>query len=170
MKRPARRRLLFLVASPVVLVTSVVIAGFLLPGPRPCPAISCGPDFNSDVVDVFGSGNFTLAQTVMMAIGIWVSALLLALAAVPTRVWLGAGFGLLVLAALIAWALPSPAVGPEPSVLCFTPDTNGQPIAGRCATGPAPTDARIGLRLLVVGVGVLGLGLSALAPSDREAP
>jgi hypothetical protein len=110
----------------------------------------------------FRADNFTLAQTVVMAVGIWLSALLLALAALPTRVWLGAGLGLLVLAALVARALPSPAVGPEPSVLCFTPDINGQPIAGQCATGPAPTDARIALRLLVIGAGALSLGLSGV--------
>jgi hypothetical protein len=154
-----RRRLLYLVASPIALAVSFVIAWGLLPFPRIfiCPA-PCGG--NSGAVDVFGSGKFTLAQTMVMAAGIWLSMLFLALAALPTRLLLCAGFGVLVLAFAIGFTLPSPVVGPEPSVVCYTPDGGGGQVAGRCSTGPAPTDTRIGLRLLVAGGGILVLGLS----------
>jgi hypothetical protein len=162
-----RRRLLLGLTSPLVLIAAAVVL-YALPWPRPCRSIDCGPHFNSGAIDVFGAEALTLPQTLVMAAGIWATAWLLARVVLPTKVLTSAGVATVVLAFAIAWLLPERVVGPEPSVPCSTPDVSGQPVAGRCATGPPPVDNRVGLRVLVLAAGLTVVGLAAIGDVGRR--
>jgi hypothetical protein len=115
---------------------------------------------DSGAVNVFGAGLFTLAQTLVMAVGIWTAALLRSRAIVPSLVGTSLGLGAAALALVIAITLPSPVVGAAPSTPCTTPGPNGS-VGGACITGPAPTDSRSVDRGLVLVVGVAAVALGA---------
>jgi hypothetical protein len=161
-------RVLVILAAPVVLVALWATAWLAMPGVRHCVSIFCGANFDPGGVDLFGSQLFTPAQTVLMAIGIWASAFLLARGVLPARTaWTSVGFGLLVLAFVIAFTLPSPAVGPAPSRPCSTPGADG-PVAGRCMTGPPPVDSRVPDRALVAAAGLLAVVSGSVADRRRR--
>ena len=157
-----RTRALLAMTSPVALSLAAITALFVLPPPLICRSIDCG-DFRGGAVDVFGTGNFTFAQTIVMSVGILVSAWLLASAILSWRIWLTAGVAAFVLALVLAWSLPSRTILPAPSVPCTTPaGPGGPPVLGQCETAPPPIDTRLGLRLLVVAVGI-GVVVAAAA-------
>lgn len=161
----SRNRLVLGMASPLVLVGALV-AVQLLPGPRPCPSFDCG-NFNSGAVNVFGSDNLTVPQTLALGIGIWAAAWLLARSVFPVRVLTSAGIATAVLALALAWLLPERVIGPAPSVVCSTPDSRGHPVYGRCDTGPAPVDNRAGDRALVLTAGLAVLGVAVMGDRTR---
>ncbi len=162
-------RVLVILAAPVVLVALFATAWLAMPGVRQCVSIYCGANFDPGGVDLFGSQDFTPAQTVLMVIGIWASAFLLARGVLPAhRVWTSVGFGISVLAFVIAFTLPSPAIGPAPSRPCSTPGVDG-PLMGRCTTGPTPVDGRAPDRALVVAAGLLAIASGSIFDRRRRA-
>jgi hypothetical protein len=162
----SRKRVILGLTSPLFLVAAVAVVT-LVPGPHTCLSFDCGPHFDSGAIDVFGSGNLTLAQTLVLAAGIWIAAWLLIRVVLPTKPLTSTGIATMVLAVAIAWLLPSQVVGPEPSVACSSPGAGGRPIEGRCATGPPPMDDRLQIRVLVLAAGLSGLGLGAIGERAR---
>jgi hypothetical protein len=161
------RRVALVVAAPVVLIGFFAVAWGLLPGPNACISVSCGPHYDPGGANVFGHEDFTIEQSIVMALGIWMSAAVFGSAVLPaTRRRTAAGFGLLSLALVIAFTLPSPETGPAPSTPCFTPGPSG-PIVGGCQTGPPPIDERFRDRVLVAGAGLLALGAAAAVDRRR---
>ncbi len=155
----SRDRILLAAGAPLVFLGLWWFAWVVLPGVHRCISISCGAHFDPGGLNVFGEQFFTPAQTVDVAAGIFVASFMLALALLPRNSpWTPAGMGALALAVVIALALPSPTTGPAPSIPCSTPGPHG-PVSGACATGPAPVDARIRDRALVLAGGFLALGL-----------
>lgn len=103
----------------------------------------------------------------MLAAGIWASAFVMSRAVLAMRLrWTAAGGGVLVLATVIALALPGSTVGAPPTVPCSTPGPDG-PITGRCVTGPAPSDERLDDRALVIFSGVMALLAGGLLDRRR---
>lgn len=155
-----RIRALLLLTAIAALGLAAVVVLFVVPPPETCPSFDCG-DFRGGAVDVFGAGNFTLPQTIVIAVAIFVTAGFLARALIPERRWLSGGIAALALALAVGWSLPSRPVGPAPSMPCTTPaGPGGPPVLGRCETGPPPVDTEMWLRLLVIASGA---GLLALA-------
>jgi hypothetical protein len=146
--------------SAVLLGVCLDISWYLLPGPRGCLGSLAPVRCDSGAVNVFGAGLFTLVQTLVMAVGIWTAALLLARAIMPSLMTTGLGLSIAALALVVAITLPSPAFGVAPSEPCVTPGPNG-PVTGTCITGPAPTDSRSVDRglILVAGATAITLGL-----------
>jgi hypothetical protein len=145
-----------------VLAASLGVSWYLLPGPHGC--IGPGPFVrfrcDSGAVNVFGAGQFTLVQTLVMAVGIWTAALLWSRAIMPSLMATSLGLAVATLALVVVITLPSPVVRAAPSVPCTTPGPNG-PVAGTCTTGPAPTDSRSVDRglILVAGAAAVALGV-----------
>ncbi len=146
------RRVLLVALAPIVFATCFFIAWVVLPPVPRCyafPTVSCVAAFRSGGVDVFGSHQFTIAQTVTMMVGIGASMFLLAFAFAPRHPLTSLGVGVFAVALVIAVTLPAEVTGPTPSKACSTPGIDG-PVSGRCVTGEAPMDDRLGARMLLV--------------------
>jgi hypothetical protein len=154
------RRLALATGSAVVLGVCLGTSWYLLPGPRGCLGAFVPVRCDSGAVNVFGADLFTLVQTVVMAVGIWTAALLLARAIMPSLMATSLGLSIAALAVVVAITLPSPALGAAPSEPCTTPGLSG-PVIGACITGPAPSDSRSVDRglILLAGATAITLGL-----------
>lgn len=141
---------------------SIIVAAFalteLLPPVRSCEG--CGRTFDPGSVAVFGRHNLTGLQTAVLLIGIWAGSLVVLRAAFPAHLrWTSVGAALLVVAFVVAVALPSETVGEAPSIPCSTPGQNG-PVMGECATGAAPQDERLVDRGIVLVAGIIVLAVA----------
>jgi hypothetical protein len=164
-----QRRAALVVAAPVVLVGSLEVAWRLLPGVQWCPGLIPGSGAACDTggAKVFGFLLFTPAQSVVMALGIWAAAAVFGRGVLPARSrWTPVGFGVLALAVVIAFTLPSPTTGSAPSVPCSTPGPSG-PVVGRCVTGSPPVDERLSDRAATAAAGLLAFGVAALLDRRR---
>jgi hypothetical protein len=162
----ASHRISLAASAAVVLVACLGVSWYLLPVPHACIGPFVRVHCDSGAVNVFGAGLFTLAQTLVMAVGIWAAALLWSRAIVPSLLGTSLGLGVAALALVIAITLPSPVIGAAPSTPCTTAGPNG-PVGGACVTGPAPTDSRSVDRGLVIVVGVAAVALGVWRDSKR---
>jgi hypothetical protein len=165
------RRTSLVVAAPLVLVVFLAVAWRVLPGAHVCVGsvgLSSRSTCDTGGANVFGSQLFTPAQSIVMALGIWAAAAVLGRALLPTTWrWAAGAFGLLALAVVVAYTLPSPQIGPPRTVPCSTPGPDG-PVIGSCVTGPPPVDQRVPDRVLVVTAGLLALGVAVAADRRRD--
>jgi hypothetical protein len=164
----ASYRISLAASAAVVLAACLGVSWYLLPGPHECIGPFIRVQCDSGAVNVFGAGLFTLPQTLVMAVGIWSTALLWSRATVPSLLGTSFGLGAAALALVIAITLPSPVIGAAPSTPCTTPGPNG-PVSGACVTGPVPTDSRTVDRglVLVVGAAAVALGVWRDSKSRR---
>ena len=156
----ASHRILLAASAAVVLVACLGVSWYLLPEPHACIGPFIRVHCDSGAVNVFGAGLLTLAQTLVIGVGIWTAAVLWSRAIVPSLLGTSLGLGVAALALVIVITLPSPVVGAAPSTPCTTPGPNGS-VAGACTTGPAPTDSRSVDRglVLVAGAAAVALGV-----------
>jgi hypothetical protein len=164
----AWRRAALVSAAPVVLVAFVIAAYTQLRGVRPCMSISCGKNYDPGGANVFGYELLTPAQSIVIALGIWLAAAVLGRGILPGRArWSSFGFGILALAAVVSLTLPSSVIGPPPSVPCSTPAAGGA-VTGRCVTGSSPIDPRWADRAGVASIGLLAFGIAVLVDRRRS--
>ncbi|MFL5738415.1 MAG: hypothetical protein ACJ76P_13955 [Actinomycetota bacterium] len=139
---------------------------YVAPGPHSCPSISC-PGFDSGTVHFLGSDRFTLVELLLIGTALVAGAFGLAWGVLRWKIGLGAAFTAFAVAVVLAAWIPTRVVGAAPSVVCSTPGADG-PVSSRCETGPAPTDPRVGERLLLGLSGLVVLGIAVGV--DRSRP
>ena len=158
----ASRRVALAACATLVLAACLGVSWYVLPGPHGCIGTFVGSRSRCDpgAVNVLGRGLFTIPQTLVMAVGIWTSALFWSRAIMPSLIGTSLGVSIAALALMVAVTLPSSVVGAPPSVPCTTPGPNGD-VTGRCVTGPTPTNSRTVDRglILVVGAAAVAVGL-----------
>jgi hypothetical protein len=105
----ASHRISLAASAAVVLLACLGVSWHLLPVPHACIGPFVRVHCDSGAVNVFGAGLFTLAQTLVMAVGIWAAALLWSRAIVPSLLGTSLGLGVAALALVIAITLPRPS-------------------------------------------------------------
>jgi hypothetical protein len=139
---------------------------YVAPAPQGCPSISC-PGFADGAIRFLGSDRYTLSELLLTGTALVTGAFGLAWGLLRWTIGLSVAFTAFALTlALAAW-IPTRVVGPAPSVVCSTPSADG-PVFGRCETGPAPTDPRLGERLLLALSGLVVLGIAVGADRSRS--
>lgn len=105
----SRTRALVASGGFVAFVGSFAASWRLLPFPRHCIGLQCGSSFESGAIDIFGSSNFTWAQTVLMLLGIMMGVFLVVLATAPSRPHIAGAAAVLIPALVTAIVLPNTA-------------------------------------------------------------
>ena len=129
------------------------------PAPEGCPSFSC-PGFDSGAVRFLGSDRYTLPELLLLGTTLLTGAFGLAWGILRCRIGLSVAFTAFAVAITLAAWIPTRVTGPAPSVVCSTPGADG-PVYGRCESGPAPVDPRLGQRALIALSGLLVLGIAA---------
>jgi hypothetical protein len=139
---------------------------YVAPAPQGCPPIAC-PGFADGAVRFLGSDRYTLSELLLTGTALVTGAFGLAWGLLRWRIGLTAAFTAFVFAVALAASIPTRVIGPAPSVVCSTPGADA-PVFGRCETGPAPTDPRLGERLLLGLSGLVVLGVAVGAERSRS--